>query len=193
MALPQVDWVDYACRAEFIRPIIIGDKEVTLSYDALRTGRYSLRNQVYCITTVTRDRHPVFTDIKAARLLVHELRRLHENGDVTSLAWVIMPDHLHWLLQLNGSDKYWPNEFGPTEHWPLSRVVKTLKARSALSINRHLCHGGSLWQRAYYDRAARKDEDIRRVARYIIANPLRAGLAQHIGDYPHWDCIWMID
>ena len=89
MALPQVDWVDYACRIAFIRPIIIGDKEVTLSYDALRTGRYSLHNQVYCITTVTRDRHPVFTDIKAARLLVHEPRRLHENGDVTSLAWVI--------------------------------------------------------------------------------------------------------
>ena len=74
MALPQVDWVDYACRAEFIRPIIIGDKEVTLSYDALRRGRYSLHNQVYCITTVTRDRQPVFTNLNAARLLVHELR-----------------------------------------------------------------------------------------------------------------------
>ena len=77
------------------------------------------------------------------------------------------------------------------EHWPLSRVVKTLKARSALTINRQLGQNGSIWQRAYYDRAARKDEDIREIARFIIANPLRAGLAQNIGDYPHWDCIWM--
>ena len=149
-----------------------------MSYDTLRRGRYSLHHQVYCITTVTRDRHPLFADIIAARLLVCELRRLHECGDVISLAWVVMPDHLHWLIQLN-------------EHWPLYRVVKTLKARSALAINRHLGEYGSLWQRAYYDRAARKNEDIRQIARYIVANPLRAGLVRDIGDYPHWDCIWM--
>ena len=151
-----------------------------MSYDALRRGRHSLQHQVYCITTVTRDRHPLFTDITAARLLVRELRRLHEYGNVISLAWVIMPDHLHWLIQLN-------------DGWTLSRVVKTLKARSALTINRHLCQHGSLWQRAYYDRAARKDEDICQIARYIVANPLRAGLVRNIGDYPHWDCIWMTD
>ena len=181
------------CRAELIRPssacptIIrvfgqrnIGDKEVTMSYDALRRGRYSLHNQIYAITTVTRNRYPFFTDINAARLLVRELRHLHEAGNVISLAWVVMPDHLHWLMQLN-------------DRWPLSRVVKTIKARSALTINRHLGRHGSLWQRAYHDRAARKGEDIRQIARYIVANPLRAGLVRDIGDYPHWDCIWMTD
>ena len=192
-----------------------------MSYDALRKGRHSQHHQVYCITTVTRDRHPLFTDINAARLLVHELRCLHENKNVTSLAWVIMPDHLHWLIQLNGSavgsnsfdqshgtpHSLRPNKFSPTkthqspvgsnsfdqfdgtglnhsgrinsalhEPWPLPRVVKTLKARSALTINRHLGQNGNLWQRAYYDRAARKDEDIRQIARYIVANPLRAEL-----------------
>ena len=155
-----------------------------MSYDTLRRGRHSLHDQIYSITTVTRDRHPLFMDITAARLLVRELRHLHECGDVISLAWVVMPDHLHWLIQL----KHRSNEFDPTA---LSRVVKTLKARSALNINRHLCQHGSLWQRAYYDRAARKDEDIRQMARYIVANPLRAGLVECIGDYPHWDCIWL--
>ena len=151
-----------------------------MSYDALYKGRQSLHHHVYCITTATRDRHPAFTDFIAARLLVHELRRLHDHGDVISLAWVVMPDHLHWLIQLN-------------ERWSLARVVKTLTARTALTINRHLCKQGSLWQRAYYDRAARKDEDIRQIARYIVANPLRAGLVRNIGDYPYWDCIWMTD
>jgi hypothetical protein len=32
---------------------------------------------------------------------------------------------------------------------------------------------------------------LRDIARYIIANPLRAGLAESIGDYPHWDAIWL--
>ena len=151
-----------------------------MSHDALRRGRHSLHHHVYCITTVTRDRHPLFRDIIAARLLVHELRRLHEHGVVISLAWVVMPDHLHWLIQL-------------TERWSLSRVVKTLKARSAISINKYLCQQGSIWQRAYHDRAARRDEDIRQFARYIVANPLRAGLVRSVGDYPHWDCIWMTE
>jgi len=151
-----------------------------MSYDGLRKGRHSLHHQVYCITTVTHHRRPLFTDITTARLLVRELRRLHEQGDAVSLAWVVMPDHLHWLIQLH-------------ECWPLFKVVKTLKARSAITINHHLCQQGSLWQRAYYDHAVRKDEDIRQFARYIVANPLRAGLVQDIGDYPHWDCIWMTD
>jgi len=72
LALPQIEWVDYRGRAEFIRPttiIAIGDKEVAMSYDSLRRGRHSLHHQVYCITTVTRGRHPLFTDITAARLL----------------------------------------------------------------------------------------------------------------------------
>ena len=68
--------------------------------DALRRGRYSRNNQIYSITTVCRDRQPLFADFGAARLLIREIRRLHDEGDVTSLAWVVMPDHLHWLIQL---------------------------------------------------------------------------------------------
>jgi len=48
-------------------------------------------------------------------------------------------------------------------------------------------------QRACYDRAARKNEDVRQIARYIVANQLRAGLVRNIGDFPHWDCIRMTD
>ena len=37
----------------------------------------------------------------------------------------------------------------------------------------------------------RRDEDLRGLARYIVANPLRAQLVQRIGDYPHWDAMWL--
>jgi putative transposase len=151
-----------------------------MSYDTLRKGRYSLANQIYLITTVTRDRQPLFDNFACARLLVHELRCLHQADAVKSLAWVVMPDHLHWLFQLNRCQLLW-------------QVVKSLKARSALTINRCRHREGSIWQRAYHDHAVRKEQDIRPLARYIVANPLRAGLVRSIGDYPHWDCIWMRD
>jgi hypothetical protein len=48
-----------------------------------------------------------------------------------------------------------------------------------------------LWQRAFYDHALRKDEDVRQIARYIIANPLRRGLVKDVGDYLLWDAAWL--
>ncbi|MES9878966.1 MAG: transposase, partial [Candidatus Sedimenticola sp. 1PA] len=33
--------------------------------------------------------------------------------------------------------------------------------------------------------------DIKELARYIVANPLRGGLVESIGDYPHWDAMWL--
>ena len=48
-----------------------------------------------------------------------------------------------------------------------------------------------LWQRGYYDRAIRSDEDLPSIARYIVGNPIRAGLVTSVGQYPHWDASWI--
>ncbi|GGY09626.1 hypothetical protein GCM10007160_41190 [Litchfieldella qijiaojingensis] len=60
-----------------------------------------------------------------------------------------------------------------------------------MMVNRALCGEKSIWQRGYHDRAIRDEEDIRAVARYIVANPLRAGLVNDIGQYPLWDAKWL--
>jgi len=106
------------------------------------------------------------------------MRSLHDGGAVSSIAWVVMPDHVHWLFQLG-------------EDFTLSQVMKQLKARSALKINASLGREGPVWQRGFYDHAIRHDKDLRTVSRYIVANPLRAGLVQQLGDYPLWDAIWL--
>lgn len=121
----------------------------------------------------------MFQDFQNGRLLVNEMRQLNDAKLLNSFAWVIMPDHLHWLFQLN-------------EPLNLSELVKKLKARSSLIINARIGRQGSIWQRGFHDHAIRDDEDLRNVARYIIANPLRAELVKHIGDYPLWDAIWLI-
>ena len=149
-----------------------------MTHDALRRGRVSLPGQVYVITTVTDARQPHFADFHVARAVVAEMRNMHDAGWVDSMAWVLMPDHVHWLFQLQ---------------WvaPLEEVVKTFKARSALAVNRCLGRRGSVWQKAFYDRAIRREDDLPGIARYIVANPLRAGLVLRVGDYPHWDAVWL--
>ena len=144
----------------------------------MRKGRVSLSNHAYFITTVTNERVPWFTDMACARLAVAEMRRLHEDGFVESLAWVVMPDHVHWLLQLQGAQS-------------LARVVRLFKGRVARKINQMMTRSGTFWQRSYYDHGIRTDEDLRAVARYLVANPLRKGLVTCIGDYSHWDAVWL--
>lgn len=130
------------------------------------------------ITATTIDRTPFFTDFAIARLLVLELKRLHEEERVSSLAWVIMPDHLHWLLQMRSGEA-------------VSDIMRYVKGRSARQINIALQRQGPVWQRDYYDHAIRRAEDARKLARYIVSNPLRAGLVKEIGDYPLWDAVWL--
>jgi len=66
----------------------------------LRKGRYSEVGRVYLLTAVVEQRRPVFSDWRAGRLLVGQMRAADQAGMVHSLAWVVMPDHLHWLVEL---------------------------------------------------------------------------------------------
>ena len=42
----------------------------------------------------------------------------------------------------------------------------------------------SLWQPGFHERVLRNDEASPAVVRYILENPVRAGLAEQIGEYP---------
>ncbi len=96
------------------------------------------------------------------------------------LAWVLMPDHAHWLLQLG-------------EHDSLPSVVTRLKCASARNANRVLQKRGAVWGRAYHEHVLRDEEQLLVVARYLVANPLRAGLVTRLGDYPFWNATWLYE
>ena len=153
-------------------------RDVSMSYNELRKGRFSEASQVYFVTTVTHRRNQLFNDFSSARIIINTMRHLNDAEYVNSLSWVVMPDHLHWLFQLGDKNS-------------LPVVMKNLKAVSARSINKKLNRQGRVWQRSYYDRGIRCDEDIKQLSRYIVANPLRAGLVENIEEYPHWDADWL--
>ena len=120
------------------------------------------------------NRVPVFIDWATGRPVVDALRTAERVNDAHTLAFCVMPDHLHWLLELREQ--------------PLGRVVGQMKGRASRASR---IPTGHLWQRGYYDHAIRTDENLVNVARYIVANPLRAGLVTRIGDYPLWDSVWL--
>ena len=143
----------------------------------LRKGRYPETGRPYIVTTVTRNRLPVFQDFHVGRLLVASIKDTATRHLAETLAWVIMPDHLHWLL-VPGTD-------------PLDAIVRRVKSCSARIVNQQIDSSVPLWQKGYHDHALRKEEDLRAVVRYIVANPVRAGLVRKVGDYPLWDCKYL--
>lgn len=144
----------------------------------LRKGRYSEAGQIYLVTTVTQGRLPCFLNFYCARSVVKTMQQQDASGACETLAWVLMPDHLHWLFTLHNAD--------------LSSLMARFKQASAHAVNGVTGNPGQvLWQRGFHDRAARQDDDVMGLARYIVANPLRAGLVEHIGDYPFWDAVWL--
>jgi len=144
----------------------------------LRKGRCSIPNQVYHVSAATLEWQPLFHDFECGRVVVDCLRHEHDAGHVESLAFVVMPDHLHWLFSLTGSRS-------------LSASIQNVKSFSARRVSEILGSNKRVWQPAFYDRAIRREEDLEAVARYIVANPLRAGIVESVKEYPLWDAKWV--
>ena len=148
------------------------------SQHRLRLGRRSLQGQAYLLTTVTRQRRRVFDDPAVARLASRSIGMPELWIHSRCLCWVLMPDHWHGLVELNSEAR-------------LPQVMQRFKGLLSRQVGRDIDLDGPLWMHGYHDHALRRDEDYRTVARYIIANPVRAGLVSHPCDWPYWDA-WFV-
>ena len=142
----------------------------------LTKTRYSKTGQLYSVTTICHRREQVLSNDDAAQCVAEELQRLEADGVVENQAWVLMPDHLHWLFMLKSGT--------------LAKCLQLLKGRSAYRINKFRQRTGPVWQPGYYDHQLRNVDSLYKHALYIIENPVRAGLSTSIEDYAHWWCVW---
>jgi putative transposase len=150
----------------------------TLGYRSLRTGRRSLPGQLYLITTITWQRKPYFLDTICARAAARAISAAELWLPSRCLCWLLMPDHWHALIELG-------------EDADLSTTMQRVKGVTAREVKRQCAIDGSLWAKGFHDHALRRDESVEEVARYIIGNPVRAGLVEHPMDYPYWDAYFI--
>jgi putative transposase len=127
-------------------------------------GRYSL---TFCVL----NRRTVFTSEDAVRSALLQIQRSATHEQFSLLAYCFMPDHLHLLVEGTSFDS------------DLRRFAARAKQHSGAA--HALKNGGRLWQKGYYERILRYSDDARWIARYIVNNPVRAGLVQSPSDYPY--------
>ena len=133
------------------------------SFDYLGPHRYFL---TFCVD----QRLPTFTTWDRVDLVMRQFLRAAADEDMDISAYCFMPDHTHVLVE------------GRTERSDCRAFIKGAKQLSGYHYKQ--AFGRRLWQRYGYERVLRDDEGTLSVARYIVENPMRAGLVERVQEYP---------
>jgi putative transposase len=155
-------------------------RDMDTGYHLLRKGRHSIDGQIYLITFNTDQRKPIFAERRLATNAVSSTLDPANWQTCELLTWVLMPNHWHGLIRLHGTST-------------LAGCIGALKGRSARRLRLHYPKLGRIWQDGFHDHAVRREEDLVQLARYIVLNPVRAGLVQRVAEYPYWDSVWRPD
>lgn len=124
----------------------------------------------YFVTTNSAGRIPLFADSDIASVVIQALYQIRSQGRIKLHAFALMPDHLHFVATLTAGRS-------------LSEVMHSLKSYTAKEINRRMGSRGKVWQSGFYSHGVRNEEDLLEKAKYIAANPIRAGLCEAPEEY----------
>jgi REP element-mobilizing transposase RayT len=144
----------------------------------LRTGRLSRPGQIYLVTFSTHGRRRLWCDFQQAATAARAIHATAADSDSRLLAWILMPDHCHLLVEPGTSES-------------LSCWVRRLKAAVTRAVRREHAQIDDVWAQGFHDHALRRDENVRAAAYYLIRNPVRAGLVARSGMYSFWDACWI--
>ena len=113
-------------------------------------------------------------------LLVQDALQHLDGQRYRLLAWVVMPNHVHVLIET-------------LQGWSLPGIVHSWKSFTAHQVNRLLGRKGPLWSREFFDRAVRDGRHLKRAVRYVHDNPVKAGLVAEPEVWPFSSARWLVD
>lgn len=134
-----------------------------------------LKNFDYCsphsyfVTFGTKHQVHVFRDEITASVARDTIFEFRQRGWYALYAYCVMPNHVHLVLKLLGGKR------------SLSRVVATIK--SAIRVRCADRQRSVIWQGGFHDRVVREYEKSDEFIRYVLLNPVRAGLVEHLDEY----------
>ena len=134
-----------------------------------RPLRLEHENAVWHITARGNEQRNIFRDDADRERFLLLLRQTVTRFGWRLFAWVLMTNHYHLLFQ--------------TPQPNLSRGMHWLNGRYAQWFNRRHGRSGHLFQGRFHGRLVEKESHLLAVARYVVLNPVRAGLIAHPKDW----------
>ena len=147
-------------------------------YNPPKYNRQSMRlpsydyssNGAYFVTICLQERKPLLEKPEIHTILIENWNALpHRYPGISLDDFVIMPDHIHFILWLTSHERNVP---------ALGQVVgsyKSLTGRAALQFLRLQNHivANQFWQRGYYEHVIRSEFELQQKREYIRNNPLK--------------------
>ena len=124
----------------------------------------------YFVTVCTYRRMQWLADEEDAGNFAKQISPFFEARGFAVLAYCLMPDHAHLLLE------------GVVETANLPEAMRSWKQRTGYDWKHR--HGTRLWQEGFHDRVLRSEDDTPAVVRYVLENPVRARLVSAVANYP---------
>lgn len=134
----------------------------------------------YFVTLCTRDKQSLFGQI------INSTMKLNPFGEVVESVWkeiplhypqinnqvfIVMPNHVHGIVTINQVERA-GSKPAPTKTYSLSEIIRAFKTYSSRRINElRNSQGTSVWQRSYYERVIRTENDYYQIGEYIFYNP----------------------
>jgi len=134
--------------------------------------RYYIANALVFITCVTQNRVKILKGEQHLGIFWSVLKKAQLLRPFHLFAYVIMPDHFHWIMQL------------PEENPNFSEVMHSIKRNLTWEFKKELgLNHLQLWQRGFWDHVIRDDDDLKNHFDYIHWNPVKHGYVEDPEDW----------
>jgi putative transposase len=135
-----------------------------------RPLRVEVPGATYHLTARGNRRQPIFRSEVDQVLLLDLLARVVRALDWRVRSYCLMPNHFHLVVMIER-----PN---------LSLGMQRLNGRYAQLFNQRYGLSGHLFQGRFHSVLIEREEHLLELARYVVLNPVRAGLCVHPGEWP---------
>lgn len=135
-----------------------------------RPLRINFEGAFYHVTARGNNKEIVFLDERDREKYFHFLKRCKNRFDFRLHAYALMPNHVHLLLE-TGKD-------------PISKIMQALHTSYTMYFNTRHGRVGHVFQGRFKSLLCDRDAYLLELVRYIHLNPVRAGLAKNLKDYP---------
>jgi len=141
----------------------------------IREKKHRLYDEVYIgeqpisFTLCIKNRVNFFTDYKIFKIFENFLLNEMKSYDCSAYAYVFMPNHVHLLLAGNNSNSN------------VKKCLNMFKQKSGYYLGKY--HPEIKWQKDYYDHILRGEDNLDIQIKYILNNPVRAGLVDYWKKY----------
>ena len=137
----------------------------------MKLQHYNEINNVYFITTITKNRKPIFNDKLACDLFINLITYYKLKYSCKIYAFVIMPNHIHFIIQISNNIS-------------ISTFMKLLKGTFSRYYNELSKNNStSIFQEGFYDNIIKNEFELNSIIDYIHNNLIKANIAYEYKNY----------